>query len=121
MIEIFEGFTSISAGADPIPPPEGARAPTGARVSLEFCRDEALPPGATVRAQYEFAGDGCQRVAVGVPTATRTDSGQGRKAVFHYRISHWIAPHALMPTATRNVRYRTEGEKITSNNEPGRA
>ncbi len=96
MIEIDAGFTSICAGADPIPHVSGTRAPTGARITLEFRRDRALPAGETVRAHYEFAADGRVRTATGIPIATRSDTRGGRKIAFYYRLSHWIEPSALM-------------------------
>jgi hypothetical protein len=94
MIEIISGFTSISAGTDPILPP-GARQPTGARVTLEFCREAALIPGEIVCARYEFSGDGRVRTATGVAKPTQTVVRSGRATVFHYRFSHWIEPEAV--------------------------
>ena len=109
MIEITDGFTSISTGADSI---DGGsrhrpRSATGARVTLEFSREVALPPGQPVRVRYDFSGDGTVREAVAIAKPTRTIARWGRAVVFHYRLSHWIAPGALDHFAG-NVRYRTE-------------
>jgi len=115
MIEITEVFTSITAGVDPVgePPWRGKgdsrepsrHPPTGARVTLEFSRDEALPPGQPVRVRYQFGGDQTMRETVGIAVPTHTTVRWGRAVVFHYRLSHWIAPGALMmPIAADNVR-----------------
>jgi len=118
MIEITDRFTSITAGMDPVrvPPLHDAsdsrvqrqHAPTGARVTLEFSRDEALPPGQPVRVRYEFGDDGTVREAVGVPVPTHARVSWGCTVVYHYRLSHWIAPGALMSTVAGYVRQRTE-------------
>lgn len=94
MIEIINEFTAIWTGSDPISSP-GDRYPTGARVTLEFCRETALAPGETVCARYEFGGDGQMRTATGVAQHTHSVSRSGRAPVFHYRISHWIRPGAF--------------------------
>ena len=109
MIEITEGFTSICAGADPISPPMATPRPTGARVTLEFCRDEPLALGQRVEAHYEFAGDGRLRTATGIAMPTRVVAHAGSAVVFHYRLSHWIEPKAVMQFVTANVRHRTDG------------
>jgi hypothetical protein len=101
MIEITAGITSISAGSDRVLSAGGARPPTGARVTVDFCRDTALEAGQVVLAQYEFAGDGHMRTAIGIATLTRTTVRSGRPAVFHYRFSHWIEPAALLATRLR--------------------
>jgi hypothetical protein len=97
MIEITEGFTSISAGADHVStlPAAHGRAHTGARVTMEFCRDAALAPGQKVNVNYDFAGDGTTRTTTGIPTPIRTDARYGCAVVYHYRLSHWLAPEAL--------------------------
>src|ERR1700741_3916976 len=109
MILITDGFTSISANADPIDELQSQRprSATGARVTLEFSRDTALPPGQPVRVRYDFAGDGMAREVVATPLPTRTLTRWGHAAIFSYRLSHWIAPAALEQFAP-NVRYRTE-------------
>jgi hypothetical protein len=114
MIEISERITRVSTGSDPISPlwPEvagrsqlanGARAPTGARVTLEFTRSAALSPGQKVRLRYDFTGNGHFANCVGIPQATHIVARRGHVVVFHYRLSHWIASrdmHALrIPTA----------------------
>jgi hypothetical protein len=114
MIEITDGFTSITAGSDAIaaPPwpdaadsrPQYKRAPTGARVTLEFSRDAPLPPGQPVRVRYEFGDGGALREVVGIAKPTHVEVRWGRALIFHYRLSHWIAPNALVPVAAGNVR-----------------
>ena len=104
MIEITQGFTSICAGSDRVLPGMGLRRPTGARVTVDFCRESSLATGQTVRAHYEFAGDGQLRTAIGVATPTRVAARWGRPIVFHYRVSHWIEPAALMRFTEDNVR-----------------
>jgi len=121
MIEITDRFTSITAGMDPVgvPPPLDAgdsrlqrqHAPTGARVTLEFTREEALPPGQPVRVRYEFGDDGTVREAVGIAVPTHARVRWGCTVVYHYRLSHWIAPGALMSTVTGYVRQRTEAAR----------
>ena len=106
MIEITDGFTSISAGADSIevleryaPPPGVAyapRRPTGARVTVEFRRTSSLLPTQAVTVRYDFAADGNVRQLTGIPSHIRTVVRQGRAVVYHYRMSHWIAASALM-------------------------
>jgi hypothetical protein len=119
MIDITDGFTSISAGSDSI---EGAaqdapgapgnrttpRVPTGARVTVEFRRETSLAPEQLVRARYDFADDGNVREATGIAKPIRTVVRQGRAVLFYYRLSHWIAPTALMNSAAGEVRSRTE-------------
>jgi len=120
MIEITDGFTSITAGADSIaaPWPDAAdsrspcrRNPTGVRVTLEFGRAAALPPDQPVRVRYEFGEGGALREGIGIARPTYVEARWGRPVVYHYRLSHWIAPGALMPMAAVNVRQRTEEEK----------
>jgi hypothetical protein len=95
MIEITDGFTSICAGSDPVSPVTGGHRPTGARVTVDFCRETALADGQPVRARYEF-GDGQLHTATGIATPTRVAMPWGRPAVFHYRLSHWIEPAELV-------------------------
>jgi hypothetical protein len=111
MIEITQGFTSICAGSDRVLPDKGPRRPTGARVTVDFCRESALPTGQTVRAHYEFAGDGQVRTATGIATPTRVAVRWGQPVVFHYRLSHWIEPAELMRPGESYVRQRTEDAK----------
>jgi len=98
MIEINDGFTSISAGADPAFPPlsPAAHRPTGARVTVDFCREVALPPGEIVCAYYDFAGNGRLRAVTGIAELTYAEVKWGCPVVFHYRLSHWIGPAELM-------------------------
>ncbi len=69
MIEITDGFTSISAGADSIEDPmqthaplldetRTPRRPTGARVTVEFYRTSSLSPTQAVTVRHGFAADG---------------------------------------------------------------
>ena len=107
MIEITDGFTSISAGADSLedlmhacaPPSAATRAsrrPTGARVTVEFYRTSSLSPTQAVTVRNDFAADGNVRELAGVPKPIRTAVRQGRAVCYHYRLSHWIAASALM-------------------------
>lgn len=94
MIEINDGFTSISAGHDVI---DGlSRVATGARVTVEFQREVPLAPAASVRVRYEFAGSGDWREYTGIPQPIRSVVRWGRAVVHYYRLSYWIAPSALM-------------------------
>jgi hypothetical protein len=118
MIDITDGFTSITAGADAIASSPRAdagevqnqsmRSPTGVRVTLKFGRSAALPPDQPVRVQYEFGDEGRLREAVGIATPTFVEARWVHAVVYHYRLSHWIAPGALMATVPGNVRQRTE-------------
>ena len=107
MIEIADGFTSISAGADSLedvmhadaPPSAATRAsrrPTGARVTVEFYRTSSLSPTQAVTVRNDFAADGNVLELAGVPKPIRTAVRQGRAVCYHYRLSHWIAASALM-------------------------
>ena len=107
MIEITDGFTSISAGADRIENLEQAyalpsaaaaapRRPTGARVTVEFSRTSSLSPTQVVTVRYDFAADGNVRELTGIPKAIRTVVQHGHAVRYHYRLSHWIAASALM-------------------------
>jgi hypothetical protein len=98
MTEIIDGFTSIWTGTDPISS-LGDHRPTGARVTVEFCREKALRPGETVCAHYDFSGDGRMRTATGVAQSTHSVARSGSATLFHYRISHWIEPDALTERA----------------------
>jgi hypothetical protein len=118
MIDISDGFTSISAGSDSI---ENlvldacrVRSPTGARVTLEFRRDRALAPAQLVRVRYDFAGDGSMREATGIAEPIETVVRWGRAVAYRYRLSYWIAPAALQEFVPDNVRYRTEDREIAS-------
>jgi hypothetical protein len=119
MIEITDGFTSITIRADEVMPASWgmagssphqrlARAATGARVTVEFCRDTPLPEGQAVRVRYDFADDGSVREGTGMAQSTRSVARWGATVVYHYRLSHWIAPAALTQSTTSNVRHRTE-------------
>lgn len=107
MIEITDGFTSISAGSDsielldqPYAPLPGAacapRRPTGARVTVEFRRTSSLSPAQAVTVWYDFGADGNVRQLTGIPQPIRTVVQQGGAVHYHYRLSHWIAAPALM-------------------------
>ncbi len=119
MIEITDRFTSITAGTDSIAAPmwpdagssrkQARRAPTGARVTLEFSLDQALPPDQPVRVRYEFGDDGIRREAVGIARMTHENERWGRAVVYHYRLSHWIPPDEIRKEMSAgNVRQRTE-------------
>jgi hypothetical protein len=121
MIEITEGFTSITAGADAVaalwPDMGGSqthcrRAPTGVRVTLEFSRAAALPSDEPVRALYDFGDGGAPREVVGIANPTHVEVRWGRAVVYHYRLSHWIAPGELAPIAADYERQRTEAAKM---------
>ena len=113
MIEIADGFTRITAGADAsgAPPwPDSCdsqtprrRAPTGVRVTLEFGSAAALSPDQPVKVRYEFGGDGRVREAVGIAKPTRVEVRWGRAVIYHYRVSHWIVPGALMSLAASDA------------------
>jgi hypothetical protein len=107
MIEISDGFTSISAGSDGIgnleqaysSPSAAARAPrrpTGARVTVEFSRTSSLSPRQAVTVRYDFTSDGNVRELIGIPKPIRTEVRHGRAVRYHYRLSHWIAASELM-------------------------
>jgi hypothetical protein len=107
MIEITDGFTGISAGADSIDaveqacaPPAGVarapRRPTGARVTVEFGRTSSLLPTEAVSVRYDFAADGNVRQLTGIPIPIRTVVRHGREVRYYYRLSYWIAASALM-------------------------
>ena len=106
MIEISERITRVTTSSDVISPsrPElaarsqvanGARAPTGARVTLEFSRSVPLSPGQQVRLRYDFTGNGHFLDCVGIPQHTYVVARRGHLVVFHYRLSHWVTPSAL--------------------------
>jgi hypothetical protein len=110
MIEITDGLTNVSAGADSIEAPDrtypcesdaafAPRRPTGARVTVEFQRTASLSPAQVVTVRYDFAGDGTFRELVGIPKSIRTVVRQGRAVVYHYRMSHWIPASAVMDSA----------------------
>jgi hypothetical protein len=111
MIEIIDGFTSIWTGSDPISP-LGDHHRTGARVTLEFCREAALSPGEIVCARYDFGGDGRMRATTGVAQHTHSVARSGRAPVFHYRISHWIAPAALTETVCAPLDAERAGDRF---------
>ena len=117
MIEITDGFTSISAGADSIEylvqtdaptsaETPAARRPTGARVTVDFYRTSSLSPTQAVTVRYDFAADGNERELAGMPKPIRTVLRHGRAVCYHYRLSHWIAASALMDFS-RAARGRT--------------
>lgn len=85
MIDMSAGITRISTN-------KGERASTGARITLDFCDSVPLPPGQAVRLRYDLAGDGHFRDCVGVARLTHTVARRGQLIIYHYRLSHWIAP-----------------------------
>jgi len=73
------------------------RAPTGARVTVEFASDTRLPAMREVRICYDFAENGTWRECIGVPELTHTTGPAGYPGVqYHYRLSHWIAAPQIM-------------------------
>ena len=113
MMEITEGFTSISAGSDNI---EGSarRSPTGARIVVEFRSGESLAAGQPVTVRYDFAGDGTLREGMGIARPTRTVVRWGRAVQYHYRVSYWIAPSALMSCVADKARSRASSTTLES-------
>jgi hypothetical protein len=111
MIEIIDGFTSIWTGSDPVSPLRGHH-PTGARVTLEFCREAALTPGEIVCAHYDFGGDGRMRTTTGVAQHTHSVARPGCAPVFHYRISHWIEPDALTECIVEPLGVEPAGDRF---------
>lgn len=101
MIEITDGFMSISAGSDSI---EGTRVPTGARITVEFRRATPLLPDQRVRVRYDFAGDGHLREGTGVAKPIRTVVRWGHAVFYDYRLSYWIAASALMSVEAGEAR-----------------
>jgi hypothetical protein len=108
MMDISDRITRVTTSSDLVSPPwlegagrsqvaNGARAPTGARVTLEFNRSVPLSVGQQVRVRYDFTGGGRFLDCVGVPEATHTVARRGQLVTFHYRLSHWITPSTLSP------------------------
>ncbi len=121
MIEIRDGFTSISAGADSTDVfeqaythrPEVARAPrrpTGARVTVEFRRTSSLSPTQCVTIRYDFAADGNVREVTGIPKLIRTVVRRRQAVLYYYRLSHWIAASELMEPSVK-ARLRAEANR----------
>jgi len=118
MIEITDGFTLISAGADPIETRmDGigraaghlsgtARTATGVRVVLEFCHELSLPLDQPVTVRYDFAGDGKLREGRGIARPIRTAMSWGRIVRYHYRVSYWIAPSEVGDYVANKLRVR---------------
>lgn len=110
MIDVTDGFTSIEVAPDGFPyfnvngyvsttlaeRSAQHRNSTGARVTVEFFRHSPLPPNAGIRVHYDIAGNGGLREILGVPQLTHTTARQGDRAVYHYRLSHWIPALAVM-------------------------
>lgn len=103
MVEISGEFTSISAGSDSMEVSAQTRAPTGARVTLEFSLTASLAPAQLVRLRYDFADDGNVRECTGIAKPLRTVARWGRGVLYYYRVSHWIDPSALMDFAATGV------------------
>jgi hypothetical protein len=85
MIDMSDRITRVSTN-------KGERTSTGARVTLDFCDSVPLPPGQAVRLRYDLAGDGHFRDCAGVARLTHTVARRDQQVVYHYRLSHWIAP-----------------------------
>ena len=128
MIEITDGITAISAGADRVEELmdeetharsecAGGRCPTGVRVVVEFRRDISLPAGQAVTVRYDFAGDGNFREGTGIAKSIGTVQRWGRPVVYHYRVSYWIIPAALMDFLAPAVRTRVRPPMIQRANE----
>jgi len=76
---------------------QARRAPTGARVTLEFASDARLPAMQKMRICYDFAENGGWRECIGIPELTHTTRPAGREGLqYHYRLSHWIAAPQIM-------------------------
>src|SRR5678815_363091 len=90
MIDMSDRITRVSTN-------QGERMSTGARVTLDFCDSVPLPPGQAVRLRYDLAGDGQFRDCAGIARLTHTVARRGHLVVFHYRLSHWIAPLTSAP------------------------
>ena len=93
MIDMSDRITRVSTN-------KGERTSTGARVTLDFCDSVPLPPGQAVRLRYDLAGDGHFRDCAGIARLTHTVARRGQLVVFHYRLSHWIAPSARTDRVT---------------------
>ena len=87
MIDMSNRITRVSTN-------KGEIASTGARVTLDFCDSVSLPPGQAVRLRYDLAGDGHFRDCAGIARLTHTVARRDQPVVYHYRLSHWIAPMA---------------------------
>lgn len=81
MIEISERITRVTTSTD---------TPTGARVTVGFCRSVPLSPGQAVRLRY-VAGNGRLQDWVEIAHPTHIVARRGHLVAFHYRLSHWIA------------------------------
>jgi len=90
MIDMSDRITRVSTN-------KGERASTGARVTLDFCDSVPLPPGQAVRLRYDLAGDGHFRDCAGIARLTHIVARRDQLVVFHYRLSHWIAPLTSAP------------------------
>jgi len=99
MIDLSGRITRVTTSSDPISRKlaNGARAPTGARVTLEFTRTAPLSAGQEVRLRYDIVGNGHFRDCIGIPQPTHSVARRGHLVVFHYRLSHWIASTARLP------------------------
>ena len=106
MIEITDGFTSISAGSDSIEAGAEGRSATGVRIVVEFRCEMPLAAGQPVTVRYDFAGDGNLREGTGIARPIRTVVRWGRTVQYHYRFSYWIAPSALMNFEADKARSR---------------
>ncbi len=111
LLRVADGFTSITVMPDELPrltsngfdapaPHDRTlahRASTGARVTVEFITEFQVQPNRQVRACYDIAGDGTWRECKGIPDLTHTTQRpEGDGAVYHYRLSHWIAAPSVM-------------------------
>ena len=71
--DVTEGFTSITVAPDETRIQYvNRRAPTGARVTLEFSRHAPLPPDLNIRVHFDIAENGDRREIRGIPKLTHT-------------------------------------------------
>jgi hypothetical protein len=111
LVSVADGFTSITVMPDELPrlttnglnpqtPHDRTlahRVSTGARVTMEFITDTQVQPNREIRVCYDIAGNGTWRECMGIPNLTHTTQrAEGDGAVYHYRLSHWIAAPSVM-------------------------
>lgn len=110
MIEVSEDVTSIEVSVEGYPrfdsngyvratSAERSSAPpsaTGARVTIEFFRNAQLPRDTGIRVCYDIAENGGRREMLGIPKLTHTTMQRGGDTSYHYRLSAWIPPLAVM-------------------------
>ena len=110
MLRVTHGLTSVTVLPEEIGtlwilgrlPEAGSadprnRAPTGARVIVEFAVNTVIPARTEVAVPYDLAGNGGWRECRGIPQyAYRTALADGQGATHHYRLSQWIAAGQVM-------------------------